>query len=60
MVSTRPNGLVMGGHAITILSRGPSKPHSPTHSTVQYIINHSSPSALQPPKYHTCSVKRPT
>ena len=36
--------------------RGPSKLHSPTHSSVQYISNHPSLNTLQPPKYHTCSV----
>ena len=41
--------------------RGPSKPHSLTHSSVQYISNHPSPSTMQPPKYQNRSVKkRPT
>ena len=42
-------------HWLYIL-RGPSLPHSPTHSTVQYITIHPSPSALQRPKYHICSM----
>ena len=32
--------------------REPSQPHSLTHSAEQYITNHSSPYALQSPKYH--------
>ena len=36
--------------------REPSLPHSPTHSTVQYIIIHPSPCAQQPPKYHICTM----
>ena len=44
-------------HAFLYFLRGPSSPHSPTHSTVHYIGNHPSPCKQQPPKYHTCSVK---
>ena len=46
------------GHALTICSKAPSLPHSPTHSTVQYITIHPSPCALLPPKYHVCSMKK--
>ena len=34
------------------------KPHSPTHSTVQYIDSHSSPCALHSLKHHICSMKK--
>ena len=36
--------------------REPSWPHSPTHSTVQYITIHPSPCGQQPGKYHICSM----
>ena len=61
----KAQGLKFGGEgegcglALTMfLLRGPSWPHSPTHSTIQYIVIHPSPCALLPPKYHICSMKK--
>ena len=47
-------------HAVSRILWEPSKPHSPTLSTVQYISSHPSPCALRPPKYQICLMKRPT
>ena len=64
LVNSKPWNFLAGGggegigNAFLYFLRGPSLPHSPTHSTVQYISNHPSPCALQPTKYHTCSVKK--
>ena len=46
------------GHTVLYVLRGPSKPHSPTLSTIQYITIHPSPYAQQSPKYHIWSMKK--
>ena len=61
-VGTRPYGL--GGRERErscfnyIFYGETSLPHSPTHSTIQYIITRPSPCTQRPPKYHICSMKK--
>ena len=61
MDGTRPYDFVEEGKGAVITNclRDPSLPHSPTHSTVQYIDIHPSPTTLHPPKYQIYSMRRP-